>query len=130
MELMNEMYKARELGASGTPEWQETLDIYVRMMAPITPHIAEELWAYLGNPYSVHMQPWPEVDDDATIEDEVTLVLQINGKLRDRIQVPAGIPDEQAKQIALASEAVQRHLGGQTPKKVILVSGKLVNIVV
>jgi leucyl-tRNA synthetase len=130
MELMNEMYRAREEGASGSPAWEETVDIYVRMMAPITPHIAEELWERLGKPYSVHTQPWPEVDEKATEEEMVTLIVQINGKLRDRIDVAVGISDKEAKEKALASPSVQKFLEGKKPKKVIVVQGKLVNIVV
>ena len=130
MELLNEMYKAREAGAAGSPAWEEALDIYLRMMAPATPHIAEELWARLGKPYSIHQQPWPEVDVEAAKEEEITLVVQVNGKVRDRITVPADIEAEAAKQVALASEAVQRYLDGKPPRKVILVPGKLVNVVV
>jgi leucyl-tRNA synthetase len=81
MELYNEMYKAREAGAAGTPEWAEARDIYLRMMAPITPHIAEELWERLGKPYSIHTQSWPEVDEAAAAEEMVTLVVQVNGKV-------------------------------------------------
>jgi leucyl-tRNA synthetase len=130
MELMNDMYKAREDGAYGSPAWEEAADVYLRMMAPITPHIAEELWERLGKPYSVHTQPWPEVDEEAAAEEMVTLVVQVNGKLRDRIDVPVGIGDEQAKEKALASPAVQKFLGDKKPRKVIVVGGKLVNIVV
>ncbi len=130
MELLNEMYKARELGAVGTPEWKEALDVYLRMMAPVAPHITEELWAYLGKPYSVHTQSWPQVDEAAAAEDEVTLVVQINGKVRERLVVPAGVSDDQARAAAMASPAVQKHLEGKTPKKIIIVPGKLVNIVI
>jgi leucyl-tRNA synthetase len=130
MELLNEMYKARELGVAGTPEWQEAQDYYLRMMAPVTPHLAEELWARMGKPYSIHHQPWPEADEEAAAEEEITLVVQVNGKVRDRITVPAGIGEADAKAVALKSEAVQRHLAGKPPRKVILVPGKLVNIVV
>lgn len=130
MELLNEMYKAREMGVVGTPEWDETADYYLRMMAPVTPHLAEELWVYLGKPYSVHLQPWPEVDEAAAAEEEITLVIQVNGKVRDRVVVPAGIKDADAKALALESEAVQKYLKGKPPRKVILVPGKLVNIVV
>jgi leucyl-tRNA synthetase len=126
---MNEMYKAREQGATGTVEWAEAQDIYLRMMAPVTPHIAEELWARLGKPYSIHSQPWPAVDETAAADERITLVVQVNGKLRDRIQVPVDVSQEQAREIALASEAVQKLLAGQAPKKVVLVPGKLVNIV-
>ena len=130
MELLNEMYKAREGGAAGTPEWDEAIDIYLRMMAPVTPHIAEELWVRMGKPYSIHNQSWPEVDDEAAAEDMITLVVQVNGKVRDRITVPVGIDDEQAKAIVLESEIVQKYLGGHTPRKIILVPRRLVNIVV
>lgn len=130
MELMNDLYKAREQGAAGSPEWQEALDIYLRMMAPVIPHVAEELWARLGKPYSVHSQPWPEVDEAAAAEEMITLVVQVNGKLRDRVQVPAGASEEEAKAAALSSVNVQTYLAGKTPNKVIVVPGRLVNIVV
>ncbi|MBP1702534.1 MAG: leuS, partial [Chloroflexi bacterium] len=130
MELLNEMYKARDQGATGSSAWAEVLDIYLRMMAPVTPHVAEELWQHLGKSYSIHNQPWPIVDEEAAAEDQITLVVQINGKLRDRVMVPAGISDEDTRQAALASDAVQKHLAGTVPRKVILVPGKLVNIVV
>ena len=131
MELLNEMYKAREAGAAGRQEWEEALDIYLRMMAPVTPFVAEELWTnHLGKPYSVHLQRWPEVDEEAAREQEITLVVQVNGKVRDRITVPAGITEAQAREVALSSEAVQRFLDGKPPRKLILVPGKLVNIVI
>jgi leucyl-tRNA synthetase len=130
MELLNELYKAREQGAYASSEWKEAVKIYLLMMAPVTPHIAEELWAYLGKPYSIHNQSWPKVDQQAVIEDEVTLVVQVNGKVRDRIVVPVNLDDESAKAIALSSDAVQKHLEGKTHRKVILVPGKLVNIVI
>ncbi|MEN8240392.1 MAG: leucine--tRNA ligase [Chloroflexota bacterium] len=130
MELMNEMYKAREKGAVGSPAWDEATDIYIRMMAPITPHIAEELWERLGKPYSIHQQSWPELDKSATEVDEITLVVQINGKLRDKITVPVGTSDEDAKAKALASETVQKFMDGKEPRKVIVVQGRLVNIVI
>jgi leucyl-tRNA synthetase len=130
MELLNEMYKARDNGAVGTPEWEEALDIYLRMMAPVTPHVTEELWAKLGKPYSIHTQPWPEIDEDAMAEEQITLVVQVNGKVRDRIIVPAGIDDQSAEEVALASEPVRKRIGDKPVRKVIVVSGKLVNIVV
>lgn len=128
MELANTMTELRAK-AEGSPEWEEAKDIYLRLMAPVTPHVAEELWARSGKPYSVHKQSWPVVDEAAAREDEITLVVQINGKLKDRITVPAGISDEEAKTQALASEAVAKALEGKTPRQVIIVKGKLVNIV-
>jgi len=129
MELLNEMYKARENGAAGTTEWKEAVDIYIRMMAPVTPHIAEELWAYLGKPYSIHQQHWPEVDSAAAAEELITLIVQVNGKLRDRIVVPVDISESDAKTVALESETVKKYLEGKPARKVIVVPHHLVNIV-
>jgi leucyl-tRNA synthetase len=131
MELMNEMYKAREAGAAGSPEWNEAQDIYLRMLAPVAPHIAEELWTnHLGKPYSVHQQKWPQVDEAATKEDSIELPVQINGKVRDRVTVPVEASEEQIKAAALASETVQKYLEGKEPKKVIVANKRLVSIVV
>ncbi|HMX21159.1 MAG TPA: class I tRNA ligase family protein, partial [Anaerolineales bacterium] len=129
MELMNEMYKAREAGAVGTEEWKEAQDIYLRMMAPVTPHVAEELWSQLGKPYSVHTQQWPAVDEAAAKEDSIELPVQINGKVRDRIIVAAEASEEEVKAAALASEVVQKYLEGKEPRKVIVAKGKLVSVV-
>jgi leucyl-tRNA synthetase len=130
MELLNEMYKARDKGAAGTPEWNEAIDTYIKMMAPVTPHIAEELWAFKGKPYSIHQQRWPEVDTEAAAERLITLIVQVDGKLRDRIMVPADISEESAKSAALESEIIKKFLCGRTPRKVIIVPGRLVNIVI
>jgi leucyl-tRNA synthetase len=129
MELLNEMYKARDKGAAGTSEWTEAVNIYIRMMAPITPHIAEELWAFIGKPYSIHQQAWPVVDDAAAAEDLITLIVQVDGKLRDRIMVPVDVSEEAAKKAALESDVVKKFLEGRLPKKVIVVPHRLVNIV-
>jgi leucyl-tRNA synthetase len=129
MELLNEMYKAREQGAAGTVEWDEAVDIYLRMMAPVIPHTAEELWAYIGKSYSIHQQSWPQTDLAAAAEDLITLIVQVDGKLRDRIRVPVDITDEAAKRAALESEAVKKFLADAAPSKVIVVPGRLVNIV-
>jgi leucyl-tRNA synthetase len=130
MELMNEMYKAREAGAVGSQDWNEAVEIYLKMMAPITPHIAEELWTQLGKPYSIHTQPWPTVDEAATKEDSIELPVQINGKVRDRITVPAEATEDEIKSAALASEVVQKFLEGKEPRKVIVANRRLVSIVV
>jgi leucyl-tRNA synthetase len=130
MELLNEFYKAREQGVSGTVEWQEALDIYLRMMAPATPHIAEELWARQGKPYSIHTRTWPVFDPQAAAEDQITIVIQINGKVRDRLEAPADIGEEEAKNQALSREVVVKYLEGKQPRKVIMVPKKLINIVV
>jgi leucyl-tRNA synthetase len=130
MELTNSLITAREQGLAGTGAYREAVKTLVSLMAPVTPHIAEELWARLGKPYSIHQQPWQPYDPDLIREEQITLVVQVNGKLRDRIQVAAGIAEQDARQAALASEAVQRYLGDRQPKQVIYVPGRLVNIVV
>jgi len=91
------------------------------MLAPVCPHIAEELWQTIGKPYSIHTQPWPKVDQTATREDEITIPVQINGKLRDRLVFPADTSEETIKSAALASETVLKYLDGRAPKKVIVV---------
>jgi leucyl-tRNA synthetase len=131
MELLNEMVRTREMGAVGTPEWEEAVDIYLRMMAPAVPHVAEELWTEIyGKPYSVHTQPWPDIDQEAAKEEQITLVVQVNGKVRDRIIVEVDIDEQDARKAALNSPVVQKYLEGKQPAKVILVPGKLVNIVI
>jgi leucyl-tRNA synthetase len=130
MELLNEMYKAKEAGAAGGKDWNEAVDIYLRMLAPVCPHIAEELWEMLGKPYSVHTQAWPKVDEAATREDEITIPVQVNGKLRERLVFPADASEDQIKAAVLASDVVMKYLEGKPPKKVIVVPGKLVSIVV
>jgi len=131
MELLNEMYKAREAGAVGSPEWKEAQEIYLLMMAPVAPHISEELWTnYLHKPYSVHQQKWPQVDDAATKEDVIEIPVQVNGKVRDRITVPAEASEDEIKSAALASEIVQKFLEGKEPRKVIVAQKRLVSVVV
>jgi leucyl-tRNA synthetase len=130
MELLNEMYKAKEAGAVGAPEWNEAVDIYLRMLAPVCPHIAEQLWSDLGKPYSIHTQAWPKLDEAATREDEITIPVQVNGKLRDRLVFPADATEEEIRSAVLASGTIRKFLEGKTPKKVIVVQKKLVSIVV
>lgn len=130
MVLINEMIAFKDLGGWGTDTWNEAVDIYLRMMAPVTPHIAEEIWSRLGKPYSIHQQDWPQVDKKATIEEEIELVIQVNGKLRDKVNVPADVSEDQAKEIALASEIIQNFIKGKQPRKIIYVPGRLVNIVI
>ena len=129
MTMTNGLYKLRE-ATEGSPEWNEAVDTLLLLMAPITPHIAEELWVRRGNPYSIHQQRWPAYDAAAAAEELITLVVQINGKVRDRIEVAADIGEAEAKATALASEQVQKHLEGKAPKKIVYVTGKLVSIVV
>lgn len=128
MELSNEMIHLKPKVA-GDSAWKEAVEIYIQMLAPVAPHLAEELWQHMGMPYSVHNSQWPKVDEAAAAEDVITLVIQINGKVRDRITVPAEVTEQQARESALASEMTQKYLEGRSPKQVIYVKGRLVNIV-
>jgi leucyl-tRNA synthetase len=131
MELLNDMYKAREAGAAGSAEWSEAQEIYLKMLAPVAPHIAEELWTnHLHKPYSIHQQPWPKVDEEAAKEDMIEIPVQVNGKVRDRVLVSAEADEEEIKSTALASEVVQKYLEGKDPKKVIVAQRRLVSVVV
>jgi leucyl-tRNA synthetase len=129
MEFANSLAAYEEL-AGPSPAFREAIGVLVRLLAPLAPHIAEELWARQGGTFSVHHQPWPGYDPALAAEDWLTLVIQVNGKVRDRIEVPAGLSDEEARRRALGSEAVRRSLGGQPPRRIIVVPGRLVNVVV
>jgi leucyl-tRNA synthetase len=129
MELKNIMQDFRATPVAHTEAWREAERTLVLLLAPFTPHLAEELWEHLGGDYSVHQQAWPEADLDAAAEDAIELVVQINGKVRDKIVVPANVTEETAKARALANEKVQATLNGGMPRKVIYVPGRLVNIV-
>jgi leucyl-tRNA synthetase len=131
MELQTEMQRAREAGAAGTPEWQEASENYLKMLAPVCPHIAEELWTeQLGKPYSVHQQEWPKVDEAAAREDVIEIPVQVNGKVRDRVRVPAGASEDEIRAAALGSEIVRKYMEGKEPRKVIVAQGRLVSVVV
>jgi leucyl-tRNA synthetase len=99
------------------------------ILAPFAPHMAEELWQRLGHEGSLAYEPWPPYDEELAKEKQVELAVQVNGKVRDRIVVPAETDEEQIKARALAGEKVVAALGGKAPKKVIVVKSRLVNIV-
>jgi leucyl-tRNA synthetase len=130
MELQNEISQARTEGAAGDPAWIEVRDLYLKMLAPIAPHFAEELWERTGHTGSIHREAWPEVDEQAAAEESFTLVVQVNGKLRDRVTAPVGTSEDELRRLALESEGVRKLLEGKPARKVIVVPGRLVNIVV
>jgi leucyl-tRNA synthetase len=130
MSLRNTMKDAKETPVAHTPAWDEAIENLLRLLAPFTPHIAEELWHRIGKQESVHLQSWPEWDENAAAEETITLVVQVNGRVRDRIEAPADIGDAEAEKLARQSETVQRHIGEKQVQKVIVVPGRLVNIVV
>jgi leucyl-tRNA synthetase len=132
MELVNELYAYRPAdSAAGHPAVvSEALENLILLLAPFAPHLADELWERLGKSGSTYNATWPSFDAAVAAEDEITLVVQINGKVRDRLTVPAGLSEDSLRDHALASTRVQEMLNGQQVRKVIVVPGKLVNIVV
>jgi len=124
MKLRNELRELLKTGGVGAESWRGAVRDMLLMMAPFTPHIAEELWAQQGHPYSIHQQNWPVYDAAKAAEDEVTLVVQVNGKVRERIMVPATIEEARATELALANEAVQKWLADGAPKKIIFIPGR------
>jgi leucyl-tRNA synthetase len=130
MEYSNYLGPARSTPVVTHPAWEAALRTLVLLMAPAFPYLAEELWARIGGDYSVHQQAWPAWDDELAAEELLTIVVQVNGKLRDRFLAPADIDEAEARAQALACEGVQKHLNGKQPVKVVYVPGRLVNIVV
>ena len=129
MELRNVLNEAVKRNNVSAEAWHEAIDQLLLCLAPIAPHVTEESWSHRGRPYSIHQQPWPTWDAEIAKEDSLTLVVQVNGKVRDKIETAAGQDDAALQALALASENVQKHLGDNPPRKVIVVKGKLVNIV-
>lgn len=133
MELRKALKQAIRSGISQS-HFEDMVSIFLRLMAPVTPHLAEELWAHMGWEYSVHQQAWPVYDEEKAKADEIALVVMINGKPRENIMVSPEISEDDAKNKALASDAAQNALGGNEPRRVIFIPGRgkepKVNIVV
>ncbi len=129
MELSNEMSQAWDGGRIDSAAWSECLSALALLMSPVTPFLAEQLWSDVGGDFSVHQQAWPQWDAAAAAEETITLVVQVNGRLRDRIAAPADVSEQCAKEMALSSERVMAHTDGKTIRRVIYVPGRLVNIV-
>ncbi|EMG37047.1 leucyl-tRNA synthetase [Desulfocurvibacter africanus PCS] len=133
MELVNELYHAKdELRATdqGKAALSSAVATVLTVLSPVAPHICEELWRTIGNAGLVCAEPWPTWDETALARDEITVVVQVNGKLRGKLVVPADSSEDAVRQAALGDENVVRHLEGKTVRKVVVVPGKLVNIVV
>ena len=107
----------------------EALGILIRAIAPFMPHLSEECWSHMGGAQLCYHAPWPQIDESLLVEDSVTLPLQVNGKRRGEITVPADISKEEAEKLALADPAVIRTIEGLTVRKVIVVPGRIINIV-
>jgi len=129
MELCNHLGRFEDTSPEGRAVLDEAWRAVVRLLAPITPHISETLWELLGGQGSVINTPWPEVDESARVREQITLVVQINGKLRSRIEVAPGCDEEQAMSTAMAEQNVSRFTEGKTIRKVIYIQDRLLNIV-
>ncbi len=131
MKMLNALERAPGPGsAAHAAVVSEGFNILLRLLSPITPHICHDLWRELGYGDDILQAPWPEPLAAALAQDEIELMLQVNGKLRGAVKVPATAAKEQIEQAALASEAAQKHMDGKPAKKVVVVPGRLVNIVV
>jgi leucyl-tRNA synthetase len=129
-ELMKLSNALTDADCKNSPIYAEGIQTLVIMLAPFAPHIADELWQSLGNTNSIHTQTWPSFDPAALVADEITLIIQINGKKRADIEVPAQADKAELEKYARESELVQRYIEGKEIKKVIVVPGRLVNFVV
>ena len=109
---------------------RDILRTFLQVLAPYAPHIAEEGWHRLGGEGLVVQEEWPDHDEALCAEDLVTVVVQVNGKLRDRLEVERGTAKDRLEELALGSEAAQRFIDGKTPRKVVVVPDRLVNVVV
>ena len=130
MKMLNALEKAPREGALAAEVWQEGLSILLRTLSPLAPHITHALWQELGLGEDILKAPWPEPLEQALAQDEIELMLQINGKLRGSLTVPAGADKAQIETAALSHEVAQKFMEGQPAKKVVVVPGRLVNIVV
>jgi len=129
MELINTLQKQKLESAGGRGVVAEGLDAVVRMLSPIAPHIAQSLWEAFGNDSLVLDAPWPVVDEKALEKDSILLIVQVNGKVRAKLEAPATASKDELEAMALADDSVKNQIDGKTIRKVIVVPGKLVNIV-
>jgi leucyl-tRNA synthetase len=129
MELCNEVSRFEDRSDTGRAVVHEALDAVVRLLCPIVPHLAHHLWERLGETSDVMYAPWPQVDDDALTRDSIEIVVQVNGKVRARMEVPADADRDALEAAAMAQDNAQRFYADKTVRKVIVVPGKLVNIV-
>ena len=130
-ELVNQAYRYKTVVGAGNPQvMQELIEALLKMLAPMAPYITEEQWHRSGHEGSIHEAPWPSFDARLAEEQQATMVVQVNGKVRDTIAVPADITEEDMKDRALASEKVRGHLAGREPSKIIAKPPKLISLVV
>ena len=129
MEFTNYLAKVKETRAVTDSAWAGAIDTLLLLLSPTAPHLAEELWQQTGHEYSIHNQHWPKWDEELARDEEITLVVQVNGKLRDRVTVPASTTEVEARQIALERQRVKAYLEGKEVTNIIYVPGRLINLV-
>ncbi len=130
MELLNAVGRFQDATPQGRATRQEALEIAVLVLAPITPHVCHALWESLGGKRALIDQPWPKVDAAALVQDTYEIVVQVNGKLRGHVSVPANSDEATVREAALADERVRKFMAGKPARRVIVVPGKLVNVVI
>jgi leucyl-tRNA synthetase len=127
MKILNALER---LSGANNKVGKEGFSILLRLLAPITPHISQILWNELGYGDDILSTPWPKVDEAALVQDEIEIVLQVNGKLRGNLVVAKTADKAMLEKLTLAHPAVEKHLAGAAPKKIIIVPGRLINVVV
>jgi leucyl-tRNA synthetase len=130
MKLRNALQDAHKTELATSTEYRRSLDTLLLLLAPAAPHLAEELWQLTGHGYSIHQQRWPQFDTGLAAAEEFELVVQVNGKVRDRVRVQVGTDEDHVRQLALSLPRISGLLNGQSPRKIIYVPGKIINIVV
>ena len=130
MELINSLSQAKDHSDSGRAIMREGLETAILLLSPIVPHITDALWREFGHTEPVIDAAWPEIDDSALVQNELQLMVQVNGKLRAKIIVPADADQKQIEETAVSDDNVQKFIAEKDIRKVIVVPGRLVNIVV
>ena len=130
MEFTNFLVEVGDEQLRARPVWSQTIETLLVLLAPSAVFMAEELWERTGHSQSIHLQPWPEWDPELAADETFTLVVQVNGKVRDRIEAPVTIDEAGARELALASERAQAHLNGRQVRRVFYREGRLINLVV
>ena len=130
MELVNALYKYDSGSQKNNALFIDTINDLLKLLAPFAPHLSEELWEKMGGSYSIFDQQWPMWDEKALLLDETEIVIQLNGKIKDKIMLPSGLDKAQTEEAAMKDPKVAALLEGYTVVKVVAVPGRLVNIVV
>ena len=130
MELVNELYRYKELDERNDAFMKKAIDTLVIILSPFTPHVCEEMWQILGYDKSLSAVSWPAYDDKALVRDTVEIVVQINGKVKEKLNVANSLSKEELESVALSDDKVKALIDGKTIVKVIAVPGRLVNIVI